>query len=66
MVKDEDAYPEDTVVRIIKTGEIVLIKKRNFLKDGKGFLHYLVEFEGKKGLYCVFHQDIELEALPNK
>lgn len=67
MVRDEDTYPEETVVRIIKTGQFALIKRKTFLKDGKGFLHYLAHIDGKgEGLYRVSHQEIELENLPNQ
>jgi hypothetical protein len=65
MIKDEDIYPLDTVVRIKRTGQFAMIKKQQFVKDGKGFLHYLARIEGRgDGLYCVFHDDVDLEVLP--
>ena len=65
--KPEDVYPIDTVVRIKKTGQFAMIKSQTFLKDGKGFLHYLGIIEGRgDGLYCLLHDDVELEALPLK
>lgn len=64
MVSDSDTYPEGTVVRIKKTGQLAIIKKRQFLKNGRNFMHYLAEIEEREGLYCVFHEDIEVEALP--
>ena len=64
MVKDEDAYPIGTVVRIRATGQFAVIRKKAFLKDGKNFLNYLAEIEGKKGLYAIYHEDVDLENLP--
>lgn len=64
--KDNEVYPQDTVVRIKKTGQFAMIRVRTFLKDGNGFLNYLGEIEGRKGLYALYHDDIELEALPIK
>ncbi|HMG94340.1 MAG TPA: hypothetical protein VK589_29975 [Chryseolinea sp.] len=46
MVKDEDIYPIDTVVRLRKTGQFALIKQHAFLTNGKNFLNYLAEIEG--------------------
>ena len=63
--KDHEAYPDETVVRIKKTGEFAIIKRRAFLKDGKGFLHYEAEIEGRKpGHYALYHDDIDVEAWP--
>jgi hypothetical protein len=65
MVKDEDVYPVDTVVRLHKTGEFALIVDRTFLKDGKNFLHYLAKIEGRGDhMYAVYHEEVDLEALP--
>lgn len=66
MVRDEDTYPIDTIVRIRKTGEFAKIKARSFLSDGdKNFLNYLAEIEGRgPGLYAVYHEDVDLESLP--
>lgn len=67
MVRDEDTYPIDTVVRIRKTGQFAMIKDRCFLKDGKNFLNYLAIIEGRgEGRYAIYHEDVDLEALPNK
>lgn len=61
--KDDEAYPEGTVVRIKRTGEMAIIRGRQFMKEGRNFLHYLAEIEGREGLYALYHDDIELEAL---
>jgi hypothetical protein len=61
---DFDAFPVGTVIRIKRTNEFAIIRQQNFLKDRKGFLHYLVEIEDKQGLYCALHDDIDLEHLP--
>jgi hypothetical protein len=63
--KDEDVYPKETVVRIKKTGELALIKDYNFQMNGKGFLNYYGQIEGRgDGLYALYHGDLDLEALP--
>ena len=65
MVRDEDTYPIDTVVRLKKTGQFAIIKDKTFLFQEKNFLHYLGQIEGKgEGLYCLLHDEIELEVLP--
>lgn len=68
MVRDEDIYPIDTVVRIKKTGEFAMITAHGFQKDGRGFLNYLANIEGRKppGPYAIYHEDVDLEALPNQ
>jgi hypothetical protein len=63
-IKDSDVYPVGTVVRIKRTNEFAIIKTHTFQHFGRGFLNYLVEKEGKHGLYCAFHDDIEVEHLP--
>lgn len=66
-VRDEDVYMAGTVVRLIRTGEFAIIRKRCFLRDDKYFLNYLGEIEGRQdGLYALYHEDIELECLPPK
>lgn len=66
--KDEEVYPVGTVVRLQKTGEFALIQKRVFLKNGKNFLHYLGQIEGRDsglpGYYVIYHDEVDLEALP--
>ena len=64
--KDEDTFPINTVVRFKKTGVFAVIRGKTFLKDGKGFLNYLGEIEGKEpgAQYAIYHEDVELEALP--
>lgn len=58
-------YPINTVVRIKSTGVFAIIKEQVFLLDGKSFLHYLGQIEGRgSGLYCILHDDVELECLP--
>jgi hypothetical protein len=67
MVKDNEIYPLDTVVRIRKTGEFAMIKDQVFLKDDKNFLHYRGIIEGRgDGLYALYHEEVDLEALPKK
>jgi hypothetical protein len=64
--KDEDAYKAGTVVRLKKTGQFALIKRVQFMMDSKGFLHYEGLIEGRgDGMYAMYHDDIELECLPN-
>lgn len=63
MTRDEDVYPVGTVVRIKKTGQFAIIKDVCFLKNGKNFLNYLGEIEGRGGgLYAIYHEDVELEC----
>jgi len=65
MVKDEEVYPIGTIVRLKKTGQFAIIKQRSFLRDEKSFLNYLGQIEGRgEGLYAIFHEDVELEVLP--
>lgn len=66
--KDDEVYPVETVVRIKKTGEFAIIKSRTFQKDGRGFLNYLAQIDGRGegDLYALYHDDIELEHLPKK
>jgi hypothetical protein len=52
------------VIRIKRTNEFAIVRQKTFQKDGKGFLNYLIEIEGKMGLYCAFHDDIDLAHLP--
>ena len=66
MIKFEDVYSKETVVRLKKTQQFALIKERFFMKHGCGFLHYLAEIEDRTGLYAIYHQDIELECLTLK
>ena len=63
--KDHEAYPVDTIVRIKDTGQFARIVGHTFLKDRKGFLNYLAEIEGRNGQYALYHDDIDLENLPN-
>ena len=62
---DKEVYPIDTVVRIKKTNLFAIVRQHTYLKHAKYFLNYLCEVKGKKGLYCVIHDDVELECLPN-
>jgi hypothetical protein len=69
-MKDEDAYPPHTVVRLKKTGEFARIIKGKFLREEdpdnpRHFLHYLAYIEGRIGMYALYHDDIDLEALPD-
>lgn len=63
--KDSEVYPVDSVVRIKKTGEFAKIMGHNWQKDGKGFLNYYGDIDGRRpGRWALYHDDIELEALP--
>lgn len=62
--KDDEVYPADTVVRLKKTGQFVRIIEPVFLKDGRNFLHYHGEIEGREGMYAIYHDEVDLEALP--
>lgn len=62
--KDDEVYPVGTVVRLKKTGQFAIIRKQVFLMDEKNFLHYTGEIEGREGMYAIYHDDVELEALP--
>jgi hypothetical protein len=60
-------YPPDTIVRLKKTGEFAIIKSLTFLKDGKNFLNYLGEIEGRpSGNYALYHNEIEFEWPPRE
>lgn len=61
--RDEDVYPPGSIVRLKKTNEFARIKDVVYLKDGKNFLHYHGEIEGREGLYALYHNEIELEHL---
>lgn len=63
--KDEDTYPVNTVVRLKKTGQFAIIKQVFYQSGDKNFMHYLGNIEGREGLYVLYHDDIELEALPD-
>ena len=62
--KDSDVYQVGTVIRLRHTNDIYIIRTHTFQHLGKGFLNYLVEKEGIAGLYCAFHDDIDLEHFP--
>lgn len=59
-----EVYPIGTVVRWKKTGQFAKITDHTYQKDGRGFLNYLGEIEGRKGTYALYHDDLELEHLP--
>ena len=40
-----------------------IIKQYTFQHEQKGFLNYLVQVEDRQGLYCWFHDDIDVECL---
>ena len=64
MVRVKDVYPLDTVVRLKKTGQFAIIKQHTFL-NSENFLNYLGIIDGRgDDLYCIFHQDVDLEVLP--
>jgi len=63
--KDDEIYPVGTVVRLHKTGEFAIIRSHTFLYDGRNFLHYMGEIEGKgSGHYYIAHTEVDLECLP--
>lgn len=62
--KDNEVYPAGTVVRIRRTGQFAIIRSHLFLSGDRNFLNYLGEIEGKRGLFALYHDDIELESLP--
>lgn len=64
LISDSEIYPIETVVRWKRTGEFGIIKKYTFQHEQKGFMNYLVLVEGKEGLFCWFHDDVDLECLP--
>jgi hypothetical protein len=64
--KDNEVYPVGTVVRIKKTGVFALITGHNFQLNGRGFLNYYADIEGRTGLFALYHDDIELENLPGE
>ena len=65
-VRDDEVYKVGTVVRLKGTGEFAIIREQSFLFNGKNFLNYLGEIEGRKkgGLYALYHEDLEVECLP--
>lgn len=62
--KDDEVYPVGTVVRRHKTGEFAIIRDVVFRKENKYFSHYRAEIEGREGLYCIIHDEVDLESLP--
>jgi hypothetical protein len=63
--KDDEVYPVGTVVRLKKTGQFAKITHQDFQFEGKGFLNYRGVIEGRGDRhYALYHDDIELEALP--
>jgi len=65
-IPDNEIYPIETVVRLKRTNEFGIIKKYTFQHEQKGFLNYLVQVEDRQGLYCWFHDDIDLEHLAQR
>lgn len=57
--KDNELYPLETKVKT-RRGEIAVIKDYTFQFQGKGFLHYEAEIVGRKGRYCLLHDEIEV------
>lgn len=66
MIKDEDTYPLETVVRLKKTGEFALLKKKAWLRPDqqKYYLHYeaIIEGRGNDKFFAIYHDDVEPEA----
>ena len=67
-MEDSETYPTGTVVRIRKTGEFARITRHNWLRPElkKFFLNYFADVEGRNptGPYALFHDEVDLEALP--
>jgi hypothetical protein len=62
--QNHEIYPLGTVVQLKKTHEFAIIRQHVDLM-GSTFLHYLGEIEGRgEDLYCLIHDEVELEALP--
>lgn len=62
IVKIESVYPINTAVRLRKTGEFAIIKKRTFL-NSENFLNYLAVIEGRseRDLNAIYHEDVDPE-----
>ena len=59
--------PVGTVARLIKTNEFVRIVSRCVMyqdPNDLGFLHYMMEIEGRVGQYAGYDEDLEVEVLP--
>lgn len=57
----------DTIVRLIKTGELARIINPIYIKDGQNFIGlYHAEIEGRKPgtIWALRHDEIELECPP--
>lgn len=66
MAYGDNLFKPETIVRLKKTGEFARIKNVVFLKDGKTFMHYEGEIEGREegALWAMYPDDIELECEP--
>lgn len=61
--KDNELYPKETEVLCKKgfnASKKAVIKDYTFQFQGKGFLHYEAEIVGRKGRYCLLHDEIEV------
>lgn len=65
--KDSDIYPLETKVLILEgynKGKTAVIKDYTFQFDGKGFLNYLAEVQGRTGRFAVYHEEIRIIEKP--
>lgn len=62
--KDHEVFPVGTVVRLKKTGEFAIITHVDFRNGDRDFQNYRGTIEGRGGPYALYHDDLELEALP--
>lgn len=51
--KDSEIYPLNTVIARNRTGEYAIIRNHTSQVEGREFLNYLVEIEGREGPYPV-------------
>jgi hypothetical protein len=67
-LREEDLFPLETVVRVIKTGQFAIIKDYVYQSTSKNdFQYYTGIIEGRgDGQYVLFPDEIELEVLPDK
>jgi len=60
--KDNELLPKGTEVIIThgkNLGKKAVIKDYNFQFQGKGFLNYYGEIEGRSGMYVLYHDEIK-------
>lgn len=60
--KDSELIPIGSKVAIIRGfnfGKTAVITKHAFQKDGRNFLNYEAEIDGREGTYALYHDDLE-------